>query len=181
LPRIRSLRANVTRQQAEEHFSSAGPISMLKGLVSGPLRSVADIYIPFRLFRVEITEHERVRSQFLAVDVVKGNLDLYQFDDVPEVAVLETRNCPPGILDEERARQLVVEKFRRVVFSQGFFRLRSPQFSATALPGEIHVPYWVAFRGQGAHAHLEVIDAVRRRTEGAKLRRMIEEWLGSSA
>jgi len=171
----------VTRQQAEEHFSRGGPFSLMKGLVSGPLRSVADIYIPFRLFRVEITEQERVRSQFLAVDVVKGNLDLYQFDEVPEVTVIETRNCRPAILDEERARQLVVEKFRRIVFSQGFFRLRSPQFSATPLPGEIHVPYWVAFRGQGKHAHLEVIDAVRRRPEGTKVRKMIEEWLGSSS
>jgi len=181
LPRIRSLRSNVTRQQAEEHFSRSGPIAAVKGLVSGPVRSVAEIYVPFRLFRVEIVERGRARSQFLAVDVVKGNLDLYQFDEVPEVLVLETRNCPPSLLDEERARQLVIEKFRRVVFSQGFFRLRSPEFVATSLPGEIHVPYWVAFRGQGSLARLEVIDAVRRRPEGAKLRRMIEEWLGSSA
>ena len=181
MPRIRSLRPNVTRQQAEEHFSQTGPIATMKRLTSGPVRSVADIYIPFRLFRVEITELERIRSQFLAVDVVKGNLDLYQFDQVPDVMLLETRNCPPSVIDEERARQLVVEKFRRVVFNQGFFRLRSPQFAAYPLPGEIHVPYWVAFRGQGAHAHVEAIDAVRRRQEGAKVKRMIEEWLGSTA
>lgn len=181
MPRIRSLRSNVTREQAEEHFSRTGPIAIMKGLVSGPVRSVAEIYIPFRLFRVEIIEPARTQSQFLAVDVVKGNLDLYQFDQAPEAIVLETRNCPPSVIDEERAHQLVIEKFRRVVFSQGFFRLRSPEFAATPLPGEIHVPYWVAFRGQGAFAHLEVIDAVRRRPEGAKVRRMLEEWLASTA
>ena len=112
---------------------------------------------------------------------LQGNLDLYQFDQVPDVMVVETRNCPPALLDEERARDLVVEKFRRVVFNQGFFRLRSPQFAAHPLPGEIHVPYWVAFRGQGAQANLEVIDAVRRRPEGAKVKKMLEEWLRSSA
>src|SRR4051794_29601181 len=95
LPRIRSLLSNVTREQAEEHFSQRDPISMSKGLLAGPVRSIADVYIPFRLFRVEITQQERTKSQFLAVDVVKGNLDLYQFDQLPDAVIIETRNCPP--------------------------------------------------------------------------------------
>jgi hypothetical protein len=183
MPRIRSLKPNVTAEEAQELFASGGPVQLTGRLLQGPLRSVADVYIPFRLFKVELTNAGRRESHFLAIDAIRGNLDLYHFDQIPspsEIIVLETRNCPVAALDDAQATELVIQKFRRLLFSRGFFRLRSPSIEATPLPGEIHVPYWVAFRGYGNRARLEVIDAVRRRYEGAKVRKLIEEWLAST-
>ena len=183
MSRIRSLKSNVSREDAVKQFSSGGPLDLLRGLVLGPLRSVADVYIPFRLFQVNLTNAGNQERYFLALDAVDGNLDLYHFDQIPsssEVTVLETRNCPTAELDDTIALKLVIEKFRRVLFSRGFFRLRDLQISAVPLPGEIHVPYWIGFRGHGNRAHLEVIDAVRRRYEGAKVRKLLENWLASS-
>ena len=53
MARIRSLRPNVTREEASEQFSS-GMFDFLRETTFGPLRSVADFYIPFRLFQIEI-------------------------------------------------------------------------------------------------------------------------------
>lgn len=184
MSRIRSLKPNVTREEAVKQFSSGGPLDLLRGLMFGPLRSVGDVYIPFRLFQLDVTDANKHARHFLALESVNGALDLYHFDQIPsssEVIVLETRNCPLAELDDSRAAELVVEKFRRVLFSRGFFRLRTPQISAVPLPGEIHIPYWVGFRGHGSRARLEVMDAVRRRYEGAKVRKLLKHWLASTS
>ena len=47
MARIRSLRPNVTREEATAHFSS-GMLDFLRETTFGPLRSVADFYIPFQ-------------------------------------------------------------------------------------------------------------------------------------
>ena len=49
MARIRSLRPNVTREEAMEQFSS-GVLDFLRETAFGPLRSVAEFYIPFQLF-----------------------------------------------------------------------------------------------------------------------------------
>ncbi len=51
---IRSLKPNVTRDQAIRQFSLPVPSSLLRDAALGRLRSVAELYIPFRLFRVNI-------------------------------------------------------------------------------------------------------------------------------
>jgi hypothetical protein len=70
---------------------------------------------------------------------------------------------------------------RRIVFAQGFFKVRNLQIKADPIPGEYYVLYWVCFRGAAETAHIAVLDAVRRKREGAKVRHMIETWLRSSA
>ena len=92
---------------------------------------------------------------------------------------LETRNCVPVLLDDALGKELVVAKVRRLLFSTGFFRIRDLRISAEPIPGEIHIPYWVGFRGHGVRARCAVLDAVRRRPEGAKVRRLLENWLTS--
>ena|SRR6266571_6287887 len=182
MARIRSLRPNVTRDEAMQQFSPGGAVDFARSLLFGPVRSVADVYIPFRLFQVEIINAGKREQEFLGLDAATGILDLYHFDQVPpasHVIVMETRNCPPARLEDTQATELLLAKFRRVLFSRGFFRLRSLEISAVPLPGEIHIPYWVGFRGYGNAARMEVIDAVRRRFEGAKVRRVLQEWLAS--
>ncbi|PYX91783.1 MAG: hypothetical protein DMG71_19430 [Acidobacteria bacterium] len=182
LSRIRTLTPNVTREEATEQFSPGGPLELAYNLLFGRLRSVGDVYIPFKLFQLEVVNADRQERQLLALDAVTGNLDPYHFDQVPsssEVIVLETRNCPPAIVDETRATELIVDKYRRLLFQRGFFRLRGLHISAVPFPGEIHIPYWVGFRGHSTRVHIQVMDAVRRRREGAKVRKLLEDWLAS--
>jgi len=183
--RIRTLKPNVTREDAIRYFT-AGVANRAMELIRGPVRSLAELYIPFRLFEVKIFSAGREQNQTLALDAVRGVLDLYQFpaaDAEQEFLWLETRNVLPVVADEsqseEQLKHRLIEKLRRMIYTRGFFRVRDLKIEAVPLPGEICVPYWVCFRGSSDQVHLAVLDAVRRRPEGAKVRRLIEEWLRS--
>jgi hypothetical protein len=181
MARIRSLRANVTREEATEQFSS-GLGDILRTTAFGPLKSVADFYIPFRLFQVEIFNRGKRDQRVFGLDAVNGSLDLYHFEQLPdegEVIYLETRNCSEPLLDEAEAKKIVAAKVQRLLFSTGFFRVRNLRISAEPVAGEIYIPYWVGFRGRGARARFAVMDAVRRKMEGAKVRHLLQAWLTS--
>jgi len=182
MQQIRSLKPNVTREEAIRQFTGRGLFSIVHRTVFGPLRSVAELYIPFRFFRVQIHNRGILEERMVAIDAVNGSLDLYQFEHLPaesETISLETRNCPAAGLPDEQAVDLVVANLRRILYSRGFFRVRDLQITATPLAIEIHIPYWIAFRASGAYTRLSVIDAVRRRFEGAKVRRLVENWLAA--
>jgi hypothetical protein len=182
MTRIRSLKPNVTREQAVEQFSASGVSKLFRNGFFGPLRSVAEFYVPFRLFRARIVNGGATDENLVALDVVTGALDLFKFDHVPdesETLHIETRNCAVPGLENDRATELLVAKLRRVLYSRGFFRMRGLSITATPLADELFVPYWLGFRGSGDDARVSVIDAVRRRPEGAKLRRLVEHWIAS--
>ena len=182
MARIRSLKPNVTRAQAIAEFSPGGALDLLREAWFGPLRSVAEFYIPFQLFQVEIVNRGQREQRILGLDAVNGSLDLYYFDQLPglgEVICLETRNCVPALRADARAQELVIAKTRRVLFSRGFFRLRDLRISAEPVPGEIHIPYWIGFRGRELYPRFAVLNAVRRQPEGAKVRRLLRDWLTS--
>ncbi|MBZ5655020.1 MAG: hypothetical protein LAO56_07035 [Acidobacteriia bacterium] len=179
--KIRSLKPNVSREQAIQHFS-AGVLNLVANLTRGGVRSIAELYIPYRTFRVTITSGGRVQSRIFALDAVEGILDLFEFPAHPaesDLLTIETRNVLPPSLDGSDLRDRIIAKVRRIVFAQGFFKLRDLQIEAEVIPGDYCVPYWVCFRGVSGVAHLAVLDAVRRKREGAKVRHMIEEWLRS--
>jgi hypothetical protein len=181
MTQIQVLRPNVTRQEALRQFSR-GLSGNLRNLWSGPLRSVADFYIPFRVFEVEINNRGKKDRRILGLDSVTGSLDPYYFERSParaEVEEMETRNCVPAHLDPVQARQIVTTKIQRVLFTRGFFRIRNLSISINPAPQEIHIPYWVGFRGRGTNASFEVIDAVRRQPEGARVRRLLQDWLAT--
>lgn len=177
---IRSLRPNLTRDEAIRLFRAAGPVGLLRDLSWGPLRAVAEAYIPFHLFQVGILNRGRAEERLFGLDAVEGMLDLYHFQHKPtdrETVCLETRNCPRPRLARERASELLLAKLRRILYRRGFFRIRDLRLSAMALPDELYIPYWLAFRGSGQRTRLAVLDAVRRCQEGAKVRRLVEAWL----
>ena len=181
--RIRSLKPNVTREEAIRYFSE-GAMNRIADLMRGPIRSLAELYIPYRLFRVKIRSAGREQNLTFAMDAVRGVLDLYQLP--PHTAedqflTLQTRNVLPADLDAAQAEKRLIGKVRRMIFTRGFFRVRDLKIEALPVPGEICVPYWVCFRGTSERVHLAVLDAVRRRPEGAKVRRLVEEWLSSDA
>ena len=116
------------------------------------------------------------------MDAVDGSLDLFEFRSVPEkdeLVTVQTRNCLSGKLSEERARQVLRDKILRIVFQQGFFKLREASLEIEALPVEIHLPYWLGFYGASNGLRCRVMDAVRRRIEGAKASEFFEQWLAA--
>lgn len=182
MTRIRTLKPNVNREQAVEQFSASGASRLLRNGLYGPLRSVAEFYVPFRLFRAHIVNGGTMDENLVALDAVSGTLDLFKFDHVPgesETVHIETRNCAAPGIDDARATELLVAKLRRVLYSRGFFRMRGLSITASPLDDELFVPYWLGFRGSGNAARVSVIDAVRRRPEGAKVRRLVENWIAS--
>jgi len=181
MTRIRSLKPNVTREQAMKHFT-AGAVNFAADLIRGRVQSIAELYIPYRLFRVDFTNAGKAESHIFALDAVEGVLDLYQFSALPaepDLCTLESRNVLSAALDASQAQERVVAKVRRLIFARGFFRLRDVQLEATQIPVDLYVPYWICFRGSNDRVHFSVLDAVRRRAEGAKTRHLIEDWLRS--
>ena len=182
MTQIRSLKPNVTREQAIAQLASTGFARYFRNGLFGPLRSVAEFYVPFRLFRTRILNRGVIDDKLVALDAVSGTLDLFQFDHLPdatETVHVETRNCASPDLEVSRASDLLISKLRRVLYSGGFFRVRDLSITATPIDEELFIPYWLGFRGVGNQARVSVIDAVRRRPEGAKLRRMVEHWIAS--
>jgi hypothetical protein len=176
---ICSLKPNVTREQAVLQFTAQGATRLIRTLAAGPLRSVAELYLPFRLFRARIANRGNLEQRLVGIDAVAGALDLFQFDHIPtaeETITLETRNHPAAQVSDAVAAERLIAKLRRVAYSRGFFRLRDFEITAEAV-SQVHIPYWVGFRGSNRHARIAIIDAVRRRFEGAKMRRLVETWL----
>ena len=179
---IRVLRPNVTQQEALRVFMSRGLSTLYWKMRSGPLRGIADAYVPYHLYRVRYemggTPHERL----FALEAVEGLLDLFEFPRMPEESEfvrIETRNHFQSALEEARAEMLLREKALRVIFQQGFFRLREPRLECTRLPAELHMPYWLGFYGTNGAVHCRAMDAVRRRIEGAKATAFFEQWLAA--
>jgi len=155
-------------------------VGWIRSTAIGPLRSVAAAYLPFQLFRVAISNQGQTEERLLGVDAVTGTLDLFQFERIPgdgEMIWVDTRNCPGVQLDEERLGGLLESKVRRMLYSKGFFRMKELRIVPEPVSIELHIPYWLGFRGAGGEARLSVIDAVRRRPEGAKVRALFENWL----
>ena len=179
---IRSLRPNVTREQALCAFRGPGLPSLYWRVRRGALARIADAYVPFRFYRVRYHSGGRAHAHLFALDAVDGSLDLFEFAAPPEeseTVSLTTRNRPPSALPEPLAEQLVKEKVLRMIFQQGFFKLRGMKLEAERLPGEIHLPYWLGFYGSPDRLRCRVLDAVRRRIEGARASALFEQWLAA--
>jgi hypothetical protein len=179
---IRGLKPNVSREEAVRHFTG-GVRGMAANFLRGRARSMAELYIPYRVFQVKIRNSGREETRIYALDAIEGTLDLFEFAEPPgdrELVTLKSRNALPPRLTADQAREQLLDKVRRVIFSRGFARLRDWQMEARAVPGDLYVPYWACFRGDDHAAKMEILDAVRRRPEGAKVRRLVEDWLRSS-
>lgn len=171
---IRCLRPNVTKAEALAALEGRA------GLLRGQLRQVADAYLPFRLYEVEVVNRGASKTNLFAADSCSGVLDLYEFAAAPgesELVTVRTRNCPVARLETPRALELLQNKVRRAIFQTGFFRVHGLVIHARPLALEFHVPYWLGFFGREERATLQAMDAVRRRFEGAKARAVFQDWL----
>jgi hypothetical protein len=180
LSSIRTLKPNVTQEEAVRTFSAPGLSSLYWRMRSGPLQKIAGAYVPFHLYRVRYELGKAPQTRLFALDAVDGSLDLFEFPRIPddrELLSIDGRNrLPPGLSDE-RAVELLREKVLHIIFQQGFFKLRQLRLGITREPCEIYLPYWLGFYGGGETVRCRVMDAVRRRIEGAKASAFFEQWL----
>ena len=179
---IRSLRPNVTRQEALQAFTAPGLASLYWKLRGGSLQHIADAYIPFRIYRAHFPMGGAQRTHLFALDAVDGSLDLFEFATPPgdaQTVAVASRNHPPPALSAERSLLLVRDKVLRLIFQQGFFKLRTVKLDLEQLPGEIHLPYWLGFYGTDDDLRCRVMDAVRRRMEGSGASALFEQWLAA--
>jgi len=176
---ISTLRPKVAHREALRIFS-AGFSAALWRLRAGPLQRIADVYVPYGLYRVRYSMAGARVVRFFGLEAVEGSLDLFEFPRPPEeseLLSLDTRNHLPATLDPDRAAELLREKALRVIFLQGFFKLRDTSLEIHREPGELHLPYWLGFYGSRNALRCRVVDAVRRRVEGAKASALFEQWL----
>lgn len=172
----------MTKDEALRTFRASGLSSLYWRFRTGPLQRIAEVYVPFRLYSVRYRMNKEKVQRIFAMDAVDGSLDLFEFRTVPEedeFVTVQTRNCVCGKLSEESAQQVLRDKVLRIVFQQGFFKLREASLEIEVLPVEIHLPYWLGFYGASNALRCRVMDAVRRRIEGAKASAFFEQWLAA--
>ena len=178
---IQTLKPSVSQDEALRKFAAAGLGALYRRFRIGPLRRLAAVYVPFSLYRVRYQLGRTPCTRFFAMDAVDGSLDLFEFPGVPagaQLVQLETRNVLRPALSGLRAEELLAGKVQRVVFQQGFFKLREFKLNCTRESMDLYLPYWLAFYGEDT-ARCRVMDAVRRRIEGAKASAFFEEWLAA--
>jgi len=180
--KIRTLKPNVSQQEAIRAFAVEGWSAIYWRVRGGPLERVADAYVPYHLYTVRYRERAKDCIRRFALDAVEGSLDLFEFPKPPEerdFVIIETRNRLNAGIEGARADDLLKEKVLRVLFQRGFFRMSDPRLEVAREPVEMHVPYWLGFHQARGHVRCRVMDAVRRRIEGGKARALFENWLAA--
>src|SRR5215471_15399801 len=110
---ICSLQPRMSYQTALRKLSASGVLGPLRHWMTGPLRGVAGIYIPYRLYKITVDDRRLQSVRFYAVDAAAGTLDPYEFagpPDAEDCVERETRNCHPVRLDERQTKKIVTEK-----------------------------------------------------------------------
>ncbi|HEV3374404.1 MAG TPA: hypothetical protein VG051_01795 [Candidatus Acidoferrum sp.] len=179
---IKSLKPNASRDDAIRAFSSCGFANRFWQMRNGPLRRIAEAYVPCRLYQTRYELEGTIQSRWFALDAVDGSLDLLEFPRRPgpqNYLSIETRNFLEPFLTEARAEELLRGKVLRLIFQQGFFKLRGRGLAVVREPVELHLPYWLGFHEKQRAIRCRVMDAVRRRIEGAKASAFFEEWLAA--
>jgi hypothetical protein len=177
---IQTLKLNVTQQEALRTFS-AGLSTLYWRMRSGPLRRIADVYVPYWLYRVQYNLGRAAHATLFAIDAVNGSLDLFTFPRIPDakdLVSIQTRNRVAPSLQQPAAEAVLRQKVLRVIFQQGFFKVRDLKLEIAPEPLELHMPYWLGFYGHVV-LRCRVLNAVRRRMEGAKASALFESWLAA--
>jgi hypothetical protein len=177
---ILAIRPSVSRQEALRAFRASGLSAVYWRAVRGPLQRIAASYVPFRLYHVEYEIGAARHSRCFALDRVQGMLDLFEFPSEPSserLTEIDTRNHLPVLLDHAQSESLLREKVLRIIFQQGFFRIREVRLDIQPSSLSFHMPYWLGFYGVDGRLRCRVMDAVRRRMEGTKASQLFENWL----
>jgi hypothetical protein len=180
---ISTLRRRLTREEAIAAISR-GFAGAVRQVARGPLRSLADVYIPYGVYKVTVRRGARREVIVLGIDLVGGVLDLYRFDrssDLPEIEQVSTRNHMIAALSRRGAEDALRSRVKRLAHQQrGFLAAGEIAIDLEPIGSIVHVPYWAGFFGRAESASLVVLDALRGSVEGAKLRQLVSAWLTGS-
>lgn len=179
---IVALQPNVTQEDAVREFSKGGLSSMYWRMTAGRLHRIAEAYVPYQFYEVSYVMARAPRTRLFAMDAVDGSLDLFEFPELPgrqQLVTTETRNRLEPCLSAGAANELLRDKALRVVFQKGFFKVRQASLNFSRKPDMVHLPYWLGFYSGGEVVRCRVMDAVRRRIEGAKASAFFEQWLAA--
>jgi hypothetical protein len=150
---------------------------LLRRLRLGRLLEVRPVAIPYRVYRVTVSNNGSRDSVLYAIDAVSGMLDLVRLDAPEEPGHPAGTESLAALVPPAALEARLLERVRRMVYRQGFFRLRDLEIRAEDLGREVRRPYWVGlFRGGGRIA-IDVFDASRGVLEGGKLRDLIAAHL----
>jgi hypothetical protein len=177
---IVALRPNVTQADAVREFSRRGLSSMYWRVKAGSLQRIANVYVPYQFYEVSYVLAQAPHTRLFAMDAVDGSLDLFEFPQPPRcqhLLTVDTRNRLEPSLQDSVADELLREKALRVIFQQGFFKVRQASLKFSRQPDLVYLPYWLGFYASGEIVRCRVMDAVRRRIEGAKASAFFEQWL----
>lgn len=180
---INSYQSRVTLNQAADCLDGATPLGLgrfIRHAWAGPLRSLADVYVSFRLYNVEVKNGKHNSRHLVAVDCVNGTLDPLRFDRIPsdsEIVRIETRNALVPKLEETVTREIASQHIRREAYRTGFLSATPIQLRAEQPALEFYLPFWIGFFGHGEVARLRVLDALNHRFHGAKARAFFEAWI----
>lgn len=177
---IATLQPNVTRDEAIRAFSGrvATPWRFVRA--ARPLRSLAELYVPFTLFQATIRHRNTIDVRLLAADRFSGGLDPFMFDvalDRSTLVTVASRNRLDCVLSVDEVKKSLATKLQRVMFQKGFFKVSGLEIEITPIIEEFYMPYWLGFFGSGTRASIKILDATRRVYEGNKFRAGVEEWL----
>ena len=75
---LRVLSGNVSREDAIKQFESTFTRKWMRPFTR-PLQSVAELYIPFQLFRATISRRATKDEKLMAIDLLSGSLDPFSF------------------------------------------------------------------------------------------------------
>src|ERR1700732_5424618 len=148
---IRTLKPNGYQKEPVRAFSAPGFSALYWRMRIGPLQKIADAYVPFWLYRVRYELGRKPHTRLFALDAVDGSLDLFEFPRIPEqpeLVFVDSRNRMLPSLTAERAEVILREKVLRIIFQQGFFKLREARLDIVREPGEVYLPYWLGFLGR---------------------------------
>lgn len=179
---ITALQPNVTQAEALHEFSRSGLSSMYWRVTAGALQRIADAYVPFQFYTVKYVMARAPQTRLFAMDTVDGSLDLFEFAKLPggsQLVKIDTRNRIEASLATSAADELLREKVLRIIFHQGFFKMRDATLQFSRQPELLYLPYWLGFYAAGDIVRCRVMDAVRRRIEGAKASAFFEQWLAA--
>jgi hypothetical protein len=179
---IVALRPNVSQREALAAFGDASLSGLYWRAARGPLQKLALMYVPFFLYHVRYEVGVTQHSRWLALDRVRGALDLFEFPSEPtkeQLIQVESRNHVLPSLDETAAEIVLREKLLRIIFQQGFFRVRGLRLQIQKSAIEFSMPYWLGLYGPDGGLRCRVMDAVRRRMEGEKATELFENWLAA--
>ncbi len=182
LASITAMRANVTQADAIREFARPSLSSMYWRATVGSLQRIAEVYVPYQFYEVSYVMARAPQKRLFAMDAVDGSLDLFEFPQFPggqQLLTLGNRNRIEPSLDAKEADELLREKALRVIFQQGFFKVRQATLKFTRQADAIYLPYWLAFYATREIVRCRVMDAVRRRIEGAKASAFFEQWLAA--